>query len=90
MDAIKVPRPQIGADAEGLCLCREPGQQQGGGNITGDLRSRTATRTSRPVRNSCSQPEKGRNAPQIANEDEKNGQHSGCGEDRFLLNELFE
>ena len=41
MDAIQSAKTsQIGADDEGLCLCRKPGQQQGGGNITGDLRSK--------------------------------------------------
>lgn len=62
---------QIGADDEGLCLCREPGQQQGGGNITGDLRSKNRHKNF-PAGQKLLQPAgKGRNAPQIANEDEK-------------------
>ena len=70
---------QIGADDEGLCLCREPGQQQGGGNITGDLRSKDRHQHF-PTGQKLLQPAgKGRNAPQIANEDEKShkGQKQG-------------
>ena len=70
---------QIGADDEGLCLCREPGQQQGGGNITGDLRSKNRHQHF-PAGQKLLQPAgKGRNAAKIANEDEKShkGQKQG-------------
>lgn len=70
---------QIGADDEGLCLCREPGQQQGGGNITGDLRSKNRHQNF-PAGQKLLQPAgKGRNAAKIANEDEKShkGQKQG-------------
>ena len=70
---------QIGADDEGLCLCREPGQQQGSGNITGDLRSKNRHQHF-PAGQKLLQPagESG-NAAKIANEDEKShkGQKQG-------------
>ena len=62
-----------------MCLCREPGQQQGGGNIAGDLRSKNRHQNF-PAGQKLLQPAgKGRNAPQIANEDEKShkGQKQG-------------
>ena len=69
----------MGAEEEVWCLGREPGQQQGGGNITGDLRSKNRHKNF-PAGQKLLQPAgKGRNAPQIANEDEKShkGQKQG-------------
>ena len=67
------------ADNEGLCLCREPGQQQGSGNIAGDLRSKNRYQNF-PTGQKLLQPagESG-NAAKIANEDEKSykGQKQG-------------
>ena len=79
MDAIRVPSAEIRADDKRGGFIGEPGQEQGSGNIAGDLRSQNCHQHFPPGEDGLQPARKGRDAPQIADENEEchKGQQQG-------------
>ena len=66
MDAIWYAKAaEIRADDKRGGFIREPGQEQGSGNIADDLRSQNCHQHFRPARMACSQPEKAGMRPRL-------------------------